>query len=250
MLPVCLSLQLILGFVRPTAKARISHRHIWDIVHSTFGRVAMIVGLANVGLGVFIYCHTYNGDFAMWAGLCAAGLGGLSLLQYLTDRQEKYAVLKNDREALVNPHDDVDLDGETDATGDFAPTNPQKSFPSKDPHAAAESTAAVEAAHCDAQVPPTHNGQHAASPVARNWAGDSDQNVKLTANLLQQHQANADSPAAHQVGVAHPDFDPCGVQTGDADHAERDQGPAWPQQQQQGQLLHQQQQQQQQWTGY
>lgn len=41
----------------------------------------MLVGLANVGLGIVIFSFTYNGNFNTWAGLCAAGLGAMSLLQ-------------------------------------------------------------------------------------------------------------------------------------------------------------------------
>ena len=41
----------------------------------------MLIGLANVGLGIVIFSFTYNGNFSMWAGLCATGLGAMSLLQ-------------------------------------------------------------------------------------------------------------------------------------------------------------------------
>ena len=51
----------------------------------------MLVGLANVGLGIVIFCFTYGGNFSVWAGLCASGLGAVSLLQYIMDRQEKSA---------------------------------------------------------------------------------------------------------------------------------------------------------------
>jgi hypothetical protein len=41
----------------------------------------MLIGLANVGLGIVIFSFTYTGNFSMWAGLCATGLGAMSLLQ-------------------------------------------------------------------------------------------------------------------------------------------------------------------------
>jgi hypothetical protein len=41
----------------------------------------MLIGLANVGLGIVIFSFTYTGNFSMWAGLCATGLGAVSLLQ-------------------------------------------------------------------------------------------------------------------------------------------------------------------------
>lgn len=41
----------------------------------------MLIGLANLGLGIVIFTFTYNGNFSMRAGLCATGLGAMSLLQ-------------------------------------------------------------------------------------------------------------------------------------------------------------------------
>jgi hypothetical protein len=97
-------MQLLVGFVRPHANASASlarRRHIWDIVHTTLGRAAMLVGLANVGLGVTIFCFSYGGNFSTWAGVCAAGLGAITLLQHVLDRQEKYAVLSKERESAM-----------------------------------------------------------------------------------------------------------------------------------------------------
>jgi hypothetical protein len=40
----------------------------------------------------------FAGSLAHWLGLCAAALATINLLQYILDRQEKFAVLKRDRE--------------------------------------------------------------------------------------------------------------------------------------------------------
>jgi hypothetical protein len=246
----CPALQLILGFVRPTAKAPMRHRHIWDVVHSTVGRASMLIGLANVGLGVYIFCHTYNGDFGMWASLCAAGLCGVSLLQYLTDRQEKYAVLRNDREVLLKSQDDATVDGETDMNGESVPTSPHKSFPGKGSETAAAAAAATPLAYADVsgQGSDSCKVQQAVPGTAAAYGGikESGNSVKLTANLLQRHQATADSSATAGMSVAHLDFVRFGQQTGDTDHVEWDQRQGWQQQQLQHQMVLQQQQQQQQ----
>lgn len=90
--------------VRPHANNNASlarRRHIWDIVHTTLGRAAMLIGLANVALGITSFCFSYGGDFSTWAGVCAAGLGAITILQHVLDRQEKYAVLSKERESAV-----------------------------------------------------------------------------------------------------------------------------------------------------
>ena len=100
-------MQLFVGFVRPHANNNASlarRRHIWDIVHTTLGRAAMLIGLANVALGITIFCFSYGGapeGFSTWTGVCAAGLGAITILQHVLDRQEKYAVLSKERESAM-----------------------------------------------------------------------------------------------------------------------------------------------------
>jgi hypothetical protein len=51
--------QVLVGLSRPWATpARLKHRHIWDILHSTLGRVAMLLAVINVGIGIWLFgCH-------------------------------------------------------------------------------------------------------------------------------------------------------------------------------------------------
>lgn len=85
------STQMLVGFARPSASAPTRRRHIWDLVHTTLGRASMLIGIANVALGVTIFCQFFDGDFSMWAAWCAAALGAISLVQYVFDRQGKNA---------------------------------------------------------------------------------------------------------------------------------------------------------------
>jgi hypothetical protein len=257
---VC-AVQLILGFVRPTATAPTKHRHIWDVAHSTLGRAAMLIGLANVGLGIFIFCYTYNGDFAMWAGLCAAGLCALSLLQYITDRQEKYAVLRNDRDMLLKAHEDDGFDGDGDVNGRdvSAPSSPHKPFPGNvheqslgSPSEAYPAAAAAGYGYNSGSQSRYHHQDDVARPggaVSGSGVIDAGRNVKLTANLLQQHQASSGgapsaAPGSAGQNLSQPGFAGFDLQPGGGgDHVEWDQGQGWQQQQQQYMLQQQQQQQ-------
>lgn len=83
----CCALQLIFGFARPSAAAPTRHRHIWDVMHTTLGRAAMLIGIANVALGVTIFSEFFDGEFSAWAGWCAAALASINLTQYILDRQ-------------------------------------------------------------------------------------------------------------------------------------------------------------------
>jgi hypothetical protein len=109
-------MQLIIGVIRPHAKtpASLARRHIWDVVHATLGHSALIVSIANVGLGIVIFCFTYGGSFSTWAGVCAAALGAIALLQRVFDRLEKHAVLRRDRDHAMPHHDDAGVAGKDD----------------------------------------------------------------------------------------------------------------------------------------
>jgi hypothetical protein len=216
----------------------------------------MLIGLANVGLGIFIFCFTYKGDFAMWAGLCAAGLCSVSLLQYITDRQEKYAILRNDREMMLKARDDDGFDGEGDVNGrdGSAPLSPHKPFPGNVHEQSLESPseaypAAAGHGYSSGSHSRYHNQDDAARPggtVSGSGVTDAGRNVKLTANLLQQHQASSRGGASAAPGSVGQHLSQAGFAGferqpgGGGDHAEWDQGQNWQQQQQQYMLQQQQ----------
>lgn len=243
--------QLLLGFIRPTATAPTQRRHLWDLVHSTVGRVAMLLGLANVGLGIVIFCTIYSGNFSVWAGCAAAGLGAITLLQHILDRQEKYAVLRNDRERLLasaeqeksghgqlDGFESGDFGGQVGEVPDGLPTGhsyslPVDSQPSLGYDAAAAAGHGV-AGHAGTQHPgygttPTNpamgggngagvgNGGLAAAQQGGSLAG-APGGPKLTATLLQRHEASSGGGLPPGAAVEHPAFAPSGQQSGDISH--------------------------------
>lgn len=260
---LCCTVQLLLGFVRPTATASSRRRHVWDVLHSLLGRAAMLIGLANVGLGLTIFCFVYGGNFSVWAGLCATGLGALSLLQYTLDRQEKYAVLRHDREMLLKGAAGSDdgsnkggvvgelpsqqLDGSWQATpqhsGDVAkPSNEYAAEPMHDAAATADKGRFTNAGHAydpsgyGAQQHGLNSGYGAPATAGADYGGSDagGRSPKLTSTLLQRHEASAGGQPPSNVGVSHPDFAPNGMQSGDTARASWDQaGMVQPGQQQQ-----------------
>lgn len=52
-----------MGFIRPAASSIHSFkRRAWDYVHSLLGRSAMLLGVLNVIVGVFIFTTSYGGQ--------------------------------------------------------------------------------------------------------------------------------------------------------------------------------------------
>lgn len=207
--------QLLLGFLRPTATAPTVRRQLWDMAHSTLGRAAMLIGLVNVGLGVLIFSNKYSGNFGIWAGLCLSGVGAISLLQYILDRQEKYAVLKNDREMALLAASAPD--GRTDDGFDGTPHKPGVHGPNHE----LEPTPFHDTAAPSDQyggVPASTGGPAAAG------AGPAALSPKLTATLLQRHEATSGAPDSNGVGLSHPGFCPNGEQPDDLGNAGWDHG--------------------------
>jgi len=210
--------QVLCGFLRPTATAPTMRRQVWDIIHSTLGRAAMLIGLANVGLGVLIFTNRFAGKFSIWAGLCLAGVGAISLLQYILDRQEKYAVLKNDREMalLAAPAQDNRTDDGFDNT-----PHKQGMQGSMGPNQPFDDAAAPIDQY--GSVAPSLGAGYSGAPPAVAAAGSAP-NPKLTATLLQKHEATGGGLEGNGVGLSHPAFCPSGGQLGDLGHAGWDQG--------------------------
>jgi len=224
LLNVASTQQLLLGFLRPTATAPTVRRQIWDMIHSTLGRAAMLIGLANVGLGVLIFSNKYSGNFGIWAGLCLSGVGAISLLQYILDRQEKYAVLKNDREMALLAASAPD--GRTDDGFDDAPHKPGV-HGSTGPDLELEPTPFHDTAAPSDQyggVPASTGGLAAGGGGAA--AGTAALSPKLTATLLQRHEATSGAPDSNGVGLSHPGFCPSGRQSDDLGNAGWDHGDA------------------------
>lgn len=147
----------------------------------------MLIGVANVALGVVIFSQSFSGNFPAWAGLCAAGLGAISLLQYVLDRQEKWAVLKQDAALAAQ--------GSSGAGSGFKDAGGSGQLDSLD-----DATAAADAAHAQRLGLGGSNGIGS--------AGDGN-NTRLTASVLRKHQADssiASGEGGEGVGLAHPGF--------------------------------------------
>jgi hypothetical protein len=54
--------QLLMGLVRPAASAPTMRRHAWDVGHTVLGRAAMMLGVLNAILGIFIFVSGYGGE--------------------------------------------------------------------------------------------------------------------------------------------------------------------------------------------
>lgn len=146
----------------------------------------MLMALANVALGIYIYCAMYGGNFSVWAGLCATGLGLVCLLQHALDIQEKHAVLREARKALqaAGP---ADGDSEYDGNG-IDPSTPHKQH-DMGSAAGADSMYGSGAFAADA------------APAA---AADVAPGPKLTPSLLQHHNVAASRGFVGDVGLVHP----------------------------------------------
>jgi hypothetical protein len=59
-------LQLLMGLVRPAASAPTMRRHAWDVGHTVLGRAAMMLGVLNAILGIFIFVSGYGGEQAQF----------------------------------------------------------------------------------------------------------------------------------------------------------------------------------------
>jgi hypothetical protein len=60
-LVLILLLQLLMGLVRPAASAPTMRRHAWDVGHTVLGRSAMMLGILNAILGIYIFVTGYGG---------------------------------------------------------------------------------------------------------------------------------------------------------------------------------------------
>jgi hypothetical protein len=55
-------LQLLIGFVRPPA-ARSLSRSLWQLGHAMLGRMALMLGVVNVFIGIYLFGRLYNGEW-------------------------------------------------------------------------------------------------------------------------------------------------------------------------------------------
>jgi hypothetical protein len=62
-LHVCVLLQLLIGFVRPPAARNIA-RSLWQLGHAMLGRMALMLGVVNVFIGMYLFSKLYNGERA------------------------------------------------------------------------------------------------------------------------------------------------------------------------------------------
>eukprot|EP00877_Chromochloris_zofingiensis_P003828 jgi/Chrzof1/13446/Cz07g33150.t1 len=82
-----------MGFLRPSMKITWGWwRKAWEMCHVMLGRSAMMLGVVNVFLGIYLLSTLYGADIAAWGGTCAAGVAAIALLQNWLDRKEKHAV--------------------------------------------------------------------------------------------------------------------------------------------------------------
>jgi hypothetical protein len=51
-----------MGLVRPAASAPTMRRHAWDVGHTVLGRTAMMLGVLNAILGIYIFVSGYGGE--------------------------------------------------------------------------------------------------------------------------------------------------------------------------------------------
>jgi hypothetical protein len=54
-------LQLLIGFVRPPA-ARSLSRSLWQLGHAMLGRMALMLGVVNVFIGIYLFGRLYKGE--------------------------------------------------------------------------------------------------------------------------------------------------------------------------------------------
>jgi hypothetical protein len=64
-------LQLLVGFVRPPA-ARSLTRSLWQLFHALLGRMAVMLGMINVMIGIYLFGTLYRGE-------CAERLAGCTV---------------------------------------------------------------------------------------------------------------------------------------------------------------------------
>jgi hypothetical protein len=60
-------LQLLVGFVRPPA-ARSLTRSLWQLFHALLGRMAVMLGMINVMIGIYLFGTLYKGESGLRAG--------------------------------------------------------------------------------------------------------------------------------------------------------------------------------------
>lgn len=120
----------------------------------------------------------------MWAFLCGASLGLVSLLNFVLDRKEKYAVAKLQRKAdMMAPDgpDDPNDHGKCAASGGFDGPEALNDSVSGTAYQDSHMKVGGEAAQ------PSEVSSHYARPPGS--VGTGPQGQKLTATLLQQHEA-------------------------------------------------------------
>jgi len=120
----------------------------------------------------------------MWAFLCGASLGLVSLLNFVLDRKEKYAVAKLQRKA-----DLMALD-EPDDPADHGKCAASNGFDGPEALNDSVSGTAYQDSHLqvggEAAQPSVVSPQYTSPPGS---VGTGPQGQKLTATLLQQHEA-------------------------------------------------------------
>ncbi|KAF6254205.1 heme peroxidase [Scenedesmus sp. NREL 46B-D3] len=82
--------QLLIGFVRPPAALGWA-RSLWQLGHAMLGRMALMLGMVNVFIGIYLFGTLYRGNIGLWGGLAAAGLAAVALLQIVGDLLERRA---------------------------------------------------------------------------------------------------------------------------------------------------------------
>ncbi len=74
----CFILQLLLGFARPGPKH--PRRSQWRLLHQVWGHLLLLLGVANIGLGIWLFDELYGGAEEAWkvgrrVVRCAASAG-------------------------------------------------------------------------------------------------------------------------------------------------------------------------------
>ncbi|WIA39466.1 hypothetical protein OEZ86_005565 [Tetradesmus obliquus] len=82
--------QLLIGFVRPPAASDML-RALWQLGHAMLGRCALMLGMVNVFIGIYLFGTLYKGNIGLWGGLAAAGVATIALLQIIGDLLERRA---------------------------------------------------------------------------------------------------------------------------------------------------------------